>query len=582
MKKTLVLSVTLIFIFTACFTALAAPGGAPTVSVYDNANDIINVKGTVTKSEYVTLIVLNPGKSESDIDFSDSEALASAVQYIGTQWAEDGNYSFNVPMYGTSGGDFTILVTAGNTKYTGSAVGIKYYYSNEKKEIIGKINDAEDYKEIVRLFKDGTDGDGNPYNGVLTLYSLSNDKLYATGNYDEPAKIIMYKLSKNGDFDESDVNAFNSAMREAGIIGAYNAHLADIVLAYGLLDYTNCLDLGLEKTQEYADYINNLSDEGRDNVHKKLIAKGGFNTYSDIREEFRELVAYYGIVNHKESGYGHMEHYFDTYEDVYDDYGFKLSKLTDSNKVSVFKALNKCATDDMDDLKEAFNDLVSESGSSGGSSGGHSSSGGSSLVATPVTPSNDTTYIAPKAFFHDISTVPWAEESILALADRGIVNGKGNDNFAPNDSISRAEYLKILVAALNLVDDNAAVSFADVDTNHWAKKYIASAVSSGITNGVSTTEFAPGGLVTREQAAVFTARAMAKCGVALEADENLFADDAQISDWARESVNNLKKLGILVGSGDNTVAPKANLSRAEAAKIIYSVMNSMDLINEAE
>lgn len=583
MKKTLVLCLTLIFLFTTCLSAFAAPSGAPSVTVKDPAGDIIKVSGSSTKPEYVTLIVLNPGKAASDIDFADSSSVSSAVQYISTQWAEGGNYSFDVPMVGTAGGNFTILLTAGDTKYTQTPVGIEYYYSGEKKEIIKKINDADTYQEIVSLLKNGTDGDGNLYNGVLTLYSLSDNKLYATGNYEEPAKIIKYMLDENGTFDESDVNTFNLAVETAGIIGAYNAHLDNIVLANGILDYTDSKYLDIESTDEYNDYLSKLSGDGRENLHDVLIG-GEYNTLDEIRQEFRELVAYYGIVDHNESGYGHMEHYFDTYEDVYDDYGFKLSKLNDSNKNSVFKALLKCSTKDMDDLKDAFNDIVNEKkGGSGGSSSSHSSgSGSSSFVATPITPSQDTTYIAPKAFFHDISAVPWAEESILALAEKGIVNGKGNDNFAPNDSISRAEYLKILVMALNLTDDNATVSFADVDANHWAKKYIASAVNAGVTNGVSDTEFDPNGLVTREQAAVFTARAMEKCGATLTADDNVFADDAQISSWARVSVNSLKKAGILNGTGDNSVLPAANLSRAEAAKIIYSVMSSMGLISEAE
>ena len=578
MKKTLALGITIIFMICTALTSFAAPAGAPVVTVKDAANDIVNVSGKTDVAEYVTLVILNPGKTESDVNFADPTTL-SAVQYIGNFWAEGGKYDFDVPMYGTSGGVYSIIVTAGSTKYTASVPTIEYYFSSEKKDIIPRINSSKENVDDIEKYITGWTTDDIFYNGAFTLNSLAYDELYLNGDKSKIAEVIQKRLQSVGDFNAQDVNAFADYLKISAVLGAYNAGKSELLFTNNRIDYT--AELLLDGTTELEDYKTKLSEDGRTYVNRELIKNAPYYTVDAVKAKFRELVAFYGITSHKEAGYGHMSHYFNEYTDIYSKFYFNLSALDESNAISVYYGIYNSTYSNLTELATLFNTLVApvveddddyKPSYSGGGGGG----GGFSPA--PVTDKKDTNYITPTSFFLDLETVEWAEESIIALADKGIISGRGNNNFAPNDYVTRAEYLKMLLGALELVDGSENVPFADVSGEHWARKFIAAAVNGGITSGISATEFAPEGVVTREQAATFAARAMEKKGVALESDTNTFADDAYVSDWAKASVNSLKKAGILSGSGNNMVNPKNNLTRAEAAKIIYGIMSSMGMI----
>ncbi|MBQ6999115.1 MAG: S-layer homology domain-containing protein [Clostridia bacterium] len=578
MKKTLALGITIIFLICTALTSFAAPAGAPAVTVKDAANDIVNVSGTTDATEYVTLMILNPGKTESDINFADPTTLGDSVQYISTYWAEGSEYNFDVPMYGSSGGVYKVIVTAGNTKYP-TPVTIEYYFSSEKKAIIPLINASKTNVAEIEKYLKGWTVDTTNHNGAFTLNSLADDKLYVNGDKTKIAEVIQKRLQTVGDFDPQNVNTFADYLKISAILGAYNTGKSELLFTDNSIDYT--AELLLDGTTELDDYINKLSEDGRTYVNRELVSSAPYYTVEEVKSKFRELVAFYGIKNHKEAGYGHMAHYFDAYTDVYNKYYFNLSLLTDSNEISVYYGIYNSTYGNLTELASVFNLLVApvveeDSNNSSPSYGG--GGGGGGYTPPPVTDKEETNYITPTSFFLDLETVEWAEESIIALADRGIVSGRGNNNFAPNDYVTRAEYLKMLLGALELVDGSTNVPFTDIAADHWAREFIAAAVNGGITSGVSATEFAPEGAVTREQAATFAARAMNKKGAALEPDSNTFADDAYVSDWAKTSVNSLKKAGILSGSGNNMVNPKNNLTRAEAAKIIYGIMNSMGMI----
>lgn len=87
--------------------------------------------------------------------------------------------------------------------------------------------------------------------------------------------------------------------------------------------------------------------------------------------------------------------------------------------------------------------------------------------------------------------VPWAKESIEKLADMGIISGKGEKNFAPNDQITRAEVVKILVGAFALTEENDTV-FTDVAADSWYAPYIRKAVAANLTLGDGNGSFRPG------------------------------------------------------------------------------------------
>ena len=82
-----------------------------------------------------------------------------------------------------------------------------------------------------------------------------------------------------------------------------------------------------------------------------------------------------------------------------------------------------------------------------------------------------TTPDAQTGVFADLGEAKWAEESILALYEKNIVKGDGN-NFYPNNKVTRAEFLKMVVLFFELEKEDATLNFNDVKENDWYYDYI--------------------------------------------------------------------------------------------------------------
>lgn len=212
------------------------------------------------------------------------------------------------------------------------------------------------------------------------------------------------------------------------------------------------------------------------------------------------------------------------------------------------------------------------SGGSGGSGGGGGTSGGFNTgnVAYPED-GNQTTM---EGSFRDVSKGHWAYHDIEALKTRNIVSGDDTGLFRPEDNTSREEFLKMLMGALGIrQNDTYTVSFDDVSSSDWCYPYIASAVEAGIVNGISETEFGQGLPITREDMAVLCMRALDYVGKTLEkvSEPVSFIDGDNIADYALDSVKAMQTYGVINGYEDGTFAPKNNAVRAEAAKIINRI-----------
>ena len=229
------------------------------------------------------------------------------------------------------------------------------------------------------------------------------------------------------------------------------------------------------------------------------------------------------------------------------------------------------------ELKTAFDSFSGRGSETSGSSGG-SSSGGSNRGTTtiggqytePVTPD---TY--PMTIFDDISTVPWAEEAIVALAEKRIINGVGDNKFAPNDYITREEFAAIVVNAFLEKQPLAEIKFADVKYGEWYYEKIQKAYGAGIVNGISDDMFGIGQNITRQDMCVMLYRIGKYVGGYFDDTTETaekFSDDSEISDYASEAVYALKAREIVNGVDGYNFAPLNTATRAEAAKMIYGMI----------
>lgn len=219
----------------------------------------------------------------------------------------------------------------------------------------------------------------------------------------------------------------------------------------------------------------------------------------------------------------------------------------------------------------------------GGSAGGGSSSSGSSKgdYTGSYTPTGGTTAKPQEEektqLFTDLENCTWAKEAIDYLAENEIINGIGENIFAPDNNVKREEFAKMLVLAFNLYNENAKCDFTDVKTSDWFYGYVASAVENDLINGMDENTFGTGEYITREQMTAMLYRAVMKFAPYVTYEKEVeYADETQISDWAVESVNAMSYFGAVKGVGNNAFAPKGTATRAQSACIIYRVLQLFD------
>lgn len=152
----------------------------------------------------------------------------------------------------------------------------------------------------------------------------------------------------------------------------------------------------------------------------------------------------------------------------------------------------------------------------------------------------------------------WAKEQISDFVEKGYISGYPDGTFLPNNPMTRAEFVTVLNKVFSLTNSSGVV-FNDTN-NHWAKDAIDIAVTNGICNGVSDTEFMPNAYITREQAATM----ISNYKKLTSTNQTSFEDYLDISSWATVSVENVVEAGYMTGYPDNTFKPKDNISRAEA------------------
>ena len=188
----------------------------------------------------------------------------------------------------------------------------------------------------------------------------------------------------------------------------------------------------------------------------------------------------------------------------------------------------------------------------------------------------------PGKTFLDISAHK-NQPAIEALIARGIINGMGNDSYAPDETMTRAQFAPIVVKALGLTPKASSV-FADVTADKWYAPYIGTAYAYSIVNGRSTTTFDPEGTITRQEAAAMVARAAKLCGMdtELETYEIInalaqFGDYVTVDDWAKESVAFCYGEDILDQS-DREIEPKRAILRCEIAQMLYNMLGSAKLL----
>ena len=179
-------------------------------------------------------------------------------------------------------------------------------------------------------------------------------------------------------------------------------------------------------------------------------------------------------------------------------------------------------------------------------------------------------YKNPAPAFTDIHN-HWAADNILFAASRGLLSGTSDTTFSPGTGMTRGMFVTALgrLAGIN-PDSYQTGKFTDVKADTYYAPYVNWAAQNGIMEGVTATTFAPDTNINREQMAVIMANYAKKLGYDLPKTLRAvtFADNAQISSWAKDAVKAMQQAGILAGKANNCFDPKGTATRAEVATVL--------------
>ncbi len=178
--------------------------------------------------------------------------------------------------------------------------------------------------------------------------------------------------------------------------------------------------------------------------------------------------------------------------------------------------------------------------------------------------------------FADVTVDHWAYCEVEACYSADIVRGYGDGTYGPDGTVTRDQMAVYIARALasgeeNVPDPDCSVApFTDVPCDHWARKHIAYCVDQGVVQGYQEGDYRPGMAVTRDQMAVYMARAMvAPTGEAALTDyvpsnPRNFPDVAS-SFWSYRHIEYCVENGVVKGYEDGLYHPEWTVTRDQMA-----------------
>ena len=177
-------------------------------------------------------------------------------------------------------------------------------------------------------------------------------------------------------------------------------------------------------------------------------------------------------------------------------------------------------------------------------------------------------------YFNDMSGHMWAVDSVDYLRRNGTVIGVGDNYFDPSGTVTKGDFALMLVRAYNLTASGTA-SFNDVPAGSYYANAIRIAALLGVAGG-SNGNFYPKATLSRQDAIVMIFNTLKVSGKTttngLAADLSAYTDEGQIAAYAREAMGNLVQMGVVKGDGNGCLQPLRELTRAEAAMLLHTIM----------
>ena len=550
MNKKIALLITIFSFFIFTSSAFAALGVTASIS---GTGVAVNISGAAADSD-IAIVVYAP---------NDSLPTGPVLQIKDTKANSGGAvvFNFSLPEIAPTG---TYIVKVSGQKISAETT---FSYTNTLLiDRLGQVNSESEIKSLIENY------------GETAALNMSDYWILPAQNQ---AKIITAIKNGKGSGSLTDtklVEIFDKALAIESVAASNSSATGELSIIEVLNKHSRVLEINLASS----DY-NLLTDEGKANF-RSLFANKDYQTIENLQTAFSDtaLIAYF-----RNSSWPGIQSYtaLSSAYRLSFDLGYKYQGLND--KSLPFKAIvnQKNTIAAVSDIVRIFNESVNieydnQGNGSGGVSGNNGgSSGGSVSMGRELTGSDIPTPIVveDEGLFKDLEEAPWAIEYIERLYAMEVVNGVGDNLFSPNTSVTREQFLKMIMLAFDYEIESGDTSFIDINSEEWYAPYVNTGVKSGIINGMSETEFGTGREISRQDMVVILMRALSANGAELlRGDVDIYSDDSEISDYAKEAVYTMTSCGVINGMGDNLFAPAATATRAAASKVVAI---SIDILN---
>lgn len=539
-----------LLLMTVMIVSISAVAAEPT-NIISNTDGFIDLDGSANSGAKVSVTVIKTDRKNVWDDKDSWLNKNTEVVYADADTAdESGKYHFGFAL--TESGIYYAYINEGDeNKYKVTEV-----------DYINKSNNETAVERIKNIIKSQTASE--------LKTELENSR---------------FDLGLFGDeFENADPAAaaqmiFDELKDNSGITGEIITKTAVKAFVIDMLNSAKITDIGKYRNALYLDDTKPIADNYNSKYDGRLLDALTVNKIKSVDEY--DSVIKNTVIEYTAKLSGSVDDVKKLLTDMAEYMGITKTNMITNDSVRTIAADSKIQT--VKDIAAYINGLNQDEPSNrpttGGGGGGGGGSRGNVSISSGISydeDKKDDGDTKEQSVFNDIDIVPWAKDAIESLYKSRIINGKEKGYFCPNDSVTREEFVKMVVGAfrLNLVFEDNKDVFSDVTPNDWFYQSVMCAYSGGIIKGISESEFGSGLNISRQDLAVMVYNAAKACSIDIPSDiqKTEFVDGGDISDYAKEAVERLQTSGIISGYEDGSFKPQGNADRAEAAKIIHSLM----------
>ncbi|WP_162341647.1 S-layer homology domain-containing protein [Paenibacillus paridis] len=166
------------------------------------------------------------------------------------------------------------------------------------------------------------------------------------------------------------------------------------------------------------------------------------------------------------------------------------------------------------------------------------------------------------------TTAHWAQSTVNMFVQFGVVKGYSDGTFHPNASITRGEFATIIAKVFDLSAKANDYKLADV-SGHWAESSIHALIESGVISGYEDGSFKPNKEISRAEIISIISKIINFADVK---DEAASAFNDIESAWNKDQIQKAASAGIISGQGNGQFSPNKPSTRAEALTIILHTL----------